>query len=44
MNIDPYRIQERHSLKGKIDLVPSLPFAKAGFVEEDARGTRIVLP
>ena len=26
------------------DLIPSLPFAEAGFEEEDARGTRIVLP
>ena len=26
------------------DLIPSLPFAEAGFGEEDARGTRIVLP
>ena len=26
------------------DLIPSLPFAKAGFGEEDARGTCIVLP
>ena len=26
------------------DLIPSLPFAEAGFRKEDARGTRIVLP
>ena len=26
------------------DLIPSLPFAEVGFGEEDARGTRIVLP
>ena len=26
------------------DLIPSFPFAEAGFGEEDARGTRIVLP
>ena len=26
------------------DLIPSLPFAKAGFREEDARGTCIVVP
>ena len=26
------------------DLIPSLPFAEAGYGEEDARGTRIVLP
>ena len=26
------------------DLIPSFPFAEAGFGEEDARGPRIVLP
>ena len=26
------------------DLIPSFPFAEAGFGEEDARGARIVLP
>ena len=36
---------EETLVKGEAgDLIPSLPFAEAGFGEEDARRTRIVLP
>ena len=37
-------LRETHVEEEAGDLIPSLPFAEAGFGEEDARGTRIVLP